>query len=331
MQHMPLPFAHPFIRHLLRCVTALLLCLAPLAQAEAPQQQKQVPGYYRTMLGKIEVTALFDGAFQLDVARLKNARPEDIRQLLARMFVDTKKMQTAVNTYLINTGRHLVLVDAGGGSLYGPTVGKMLANLKTSGYAPEQVDAVIVTHMHGDHIAGLTDAAGRATFPNATVFVAKEDNDYWLSDKVAAASPASWKRIFDGAKNTAAPYLAQNRWQTFTPGTQLVPGITAVDAHGHTPGHTAFAIESGSQRLLIWGDVVHNHAVQFKRPDVTFDFDVDPKQALATRLEIFKKVAKSGELVAGMHLPFPGIGRVRADGNGQYSWVPIEFSPLGTK
>ncbi len=307
---------------------AIFAGLTSLAHAEAPKVQTQVPGYYRMMIGQHEVTALFDGALQMDVKRLTNAQPEDIRKLLTRMFVGTQKMQTAVNTYLINTGRHLVLVDAGGGAIYGSALGGVLANLKAAGYQPEQVDTVIVTHLHGDHIAGLTDANGQPTFPNATVYVDKTENDYWLSDQIAAAAPAEWQRIFVAAKNTAAPYLAQGKWKTFAADAPVVPGIAAVAAPGHTPGHTAFAVESDGQRLLIWGDLVHSHAVQFARPEVAFNFDVDPKQAIATRLAIFKSVAQSGELVAGMHLPFPGIGHVRADDNGAYSWVPVEYAPL---
>jgi glyoxylase-like metal-dependent hydrolase (beta-lactamase superfamily II) len=111
----------------------------------------------------------------------------------------------------------------------------------------------------------------------------------------------------------------------------LVPGITAVKANGHTPGHTAFAVESDGQKLLIWGDLVHAHAVQFADPGVSIEFDVDQKQAIATRKIIFKAMAESRSLVGGMHLPFPGIGHVRADGEGTYSWVPIEFSPLAKR
>ena len=107
----------------------------------------------------------------------------------------------------------------------------------------------------------------------------------------------------------------------------LVPGIQAVKTHGHTPGHTAYAVESKEQKLLIWGDLVHAYSVQFPRPDVAMEFDVNPKQAIATRKSVMKKMAASKTLVAGMHLPFPGIGHVRAEGKG-YAWVPIEYAPM---
>ncbi len=317
-----------FLQYTLCFMAAILLCFSTLARAEAPLAKTQVPGYYRMMLGQFEVTALFDGALQMDVKRLTNAKPEDIQRLLARMFVGSEKMQTAVNAYLINTGTHLVLVDAGGGTIYGPLLGNVLGNMKTAGYRPEQVDTVILTHMHGDHIAGLIDAGGAPVFPNAAIHAAKVESDYWLSPTNAAAAPAEWQRIFKSAHATSAPYSAQGKWKTFSIGTELVPGIKAVATPGHTPGHTAFSIESQGQKLLIWGDLVHSHAVQFAQPEVAFDFDVDPKQAIATRRAVFKSMAESKDLVAGMHLPFPGIGHVRAEGSGVYSWVPVEYTPI---
>lgn len=320
---------HPFAQRMFTFAATTLAALSfASAHAEAPMPRTQVPGYYRMMHGQFEVTALFDGAIQLNVKRLTHAKPEDIQKLLARKFVGSQKMQTAVNTYLINTGKNLVLVDAGGGSIYGPSLGNVLSNLRAAGYRPEQVDTVIVTHLHGDHIAGLLDAKGEPAFPNANILVDKVEHDYWSSQRNADTAPPEWQRIFVSARNTAAPYIRQGKWKTFTPGMQLAHGIKVIAAPGHTPGHTAIAVESDGARLLIWGDLVHSHAVQFARPDVGFDFDVDPKQAVATRLTVFKAVAESGELVAGMHLPFPGIGRVRAEGNGAYSWVPVEYSPI---
>jgi glyoxylase-like metal-dependent hydrolase (beta-lactamase superfamily II) len=200
--------------------------------------------------------------------------------------------------------------------------------MKASGYEPVQVDTVIITHLHGDHVGGLNDASGQPLFPKARILVAQADNDFWLSQKIADGAPAEVQPFFKMARDSAAPYLASGQWQTFSEGSVLVPGIQAVKASGHTPGHTAFAIESEGQKLLIWGDLVHAHAVQFARPGVSIEFDIDQKQAVATRRRLMKTMAASKSLVAGMHLPFPGIGHVRADGKGSYSWVPIEFAPM---
>ena len=314
---------------LILTLTALtLLGLTTLAHAEAPKVQTQVPGYYRMMLGKFEITALYDGAIELDTKLLHNTTPTELNRLLSRMFVGNPKMQTAVNAYLINTGKNLVLVDAGAARLLGPNLGFILQNMRAAGYEPSQVDTVIITHMHRDHIGGLADADGKPLFPKARIFVAKDDNDFWLSQKTADAAPEKMRPMFKTARDTAAPYQKAGQWQTFTEGSVLVPGIAAVKANGHTPGHTAFSVESEGQKLLIWGDLVHAHAVQFANPGVSIEFDVDQKQAIATRKSIFKAMAQSKSLVAGMHLPFPGIGHVRADGEGSYSWVPIEFAPL---
>lgn len=318
------------MRHAMIAVAAAFLYLSPFATAfaEAPPVRTQVPGYYRTMIGQFEITALYDGAIGLDPKLLTNARLADIQKLLAQKFVGTDKMQTAVNGFLVNTGRRLVLVDAGAGRLYGPSLGYMLQNLKASGYSPEQVDAVVITHLHGDHIAGLLDADGKPVFPNADIHVDQADHEHWTSRKNADAAPAERKRFFDVPRMTAEIFSASGKWKTFSPGKELVPGIRSVATYGHTPGHNAFAVESQGQRLLIWGDLVHSHAVQFARPDVAIEFDTDQKQAVATRRAVFKEMAQSKELVAGMHLPFPGIGRVGTDGKGAYTWIPVEYGAL---
>jgi glyoxylase-like metal-dependent hydrolase (beta-lactamase superfamily II) len=306
---------------------AVLLFLAQFAHAEAPLARVQVPGYYRINVGSFEVTALYDGAIELDTKLLKDTGSVDLGRLLARMFVGNPKMQTAVNAYLINTGSHLVLVDTGAAKLFGPSLGFVLENMKAAGYEPAQVDTVVVTHLHGDHMGGLEDASGHPVFPKAKIFVSKEDNDFWLSQKVADSVPAALQPYFKMARDVAAPYQASGQWTPFTEGTELVPGVKAVRAFGHTPGHPAYAVESEGKKLLIWGDVVHAHAVQFAKPGVSIEYDTDRKQAVATRKQLMKALAASKSLVAGMHLPFPGIGHVRAEGRGSYSWVPIEIWP----
>jgi glyoxylase-like metal-dependent hydrolase (beta-lactamase superfamily II) len=320
------------IRHMLALgAAALLMAFSPLVQAEAPKVLTQVPGYYRLQLGQFEITALYDGAIELDAKLLKNAAAADLNRLLSRMFVGNPKMQTAVNAYLINTGANLVLVDAGAAKLFGPSLGFVPQNLKAAGYDPAQVDTVVITHLHPDHVGGLIDEAGRPLFPKAAIWVSTADNDFWLSEKIADSSPPAMQPFFKMARDSAEPYLQSGQWKTFTDGNTIVPGVQAVTANGHTPGHTAYAIASEGQKLLIWGDLVHAHAVQFARPGVSIEFDIDQKQAIATRRRIMKSMAAGKSLVAGMHLPFPGIGRVRAEGKGSYSWVPIEFAPLPGK
>ncbi len=306
----------------------LLFHLSPCAHAEVPKVPTQVPAYYRIQLGQFEITALQDGFTEHDTTVLQNINETDLSHLLSRMFVGNPKMQTSVNTYLINTGTNLVLVDAGAAKMARPTLGYVLQNMKDSGYDPSQVDTIIITHMHSDHIGGLIDAGGEPLFPKATVWVPQTESDFWLSQKNADVASAYIQPNFKKARDTAAPYLASGQWKTFKDGSVLVPGIQAVKTHGHTPGHTAYAVESKGQKLLIWGDLVHAHSIQFAHPGVSMEFDVNPKQAIATRKSILKMMAASKTLVAGMHLPFPGIGHVRAESKVSYAWVPIEYAPM---
>lgn len=320
--------ASPLKNALRRLAVAGLFALgSSLAVADAPLQKTQVPGYYRLMLGQFEVTALYDGAIDLDEKLLKNIDKRDLQRLLAREFLKGPKVQTAVNAYLVNTGKQLILVDAGAAKLFGPGLGNIVDNLKAAGYAPEQVDTVLVTHLHGDHINGLVTPDGQRVFANAEVWSAKADNDFWLSEAIAAQAPKDFQPFFKMSRDAAAPYLAAGKWKTFDSDRELLAGVSSVDTHGHTPGHASYLFQSGDQRLLVLGDLVHNHAVQFARPEVAFEFDNDPKQAVATRKRIFHQAARDRLMVAGMHLPFPGVGHVRKEAKG-YAWVPAEFAPL---
>ncbi|MBK6401724.1 MAG: MBL fold metallo-hydrolase [Rhodocyclaceae bacterium] len=308
-------------------VAGLLMAVVGPSTAGALAQKTQVPGYYRMALGNIEVTALFDGATQLDPKLLKNTSAQEVAKLHARMFVKGPTLQIAVNAYLINSGGKLVLVDAGAAKVLGPKLGQIVTNLKAAGHTPEQVDVVLLTHLHGDHVAGLVDAEGKAVFANAQIWSAKADNDFWLSEEIAAKAPKDFQPFFKMARDAAAPYLKTGQWKTYATDQELLPGIASVAANGHTPGHSGYLVGTGEDRLLIWGDIVHNHAVQFARPQVAIEYDNDPKAAVATRKAIFAKAAREKLLVAGMHLPFPGIGHVRKEASG-YSWVPIDFAPL---
>lgn len=300
----------------------------PALAAPPAQQRTQVPGFYRMALGAVEVTAVYDGYVDLDPKILTGIAANDIQGLIARMFQDsTPGVQTAVNAFLVHTGQNLVLVDTGAAGAFGPTLGGIGANIRAAGYDPTQVDSVLLTHLHGDHAGGLLTMDGKPLFPNATVWAAKEEAAFWLDEAVAAKAPAEAQPFFKIARDAVAPYQAAGRFKTFAAGDEPVPGIRTVAAFGHTPGHTGFLINSGGKSLLAWGDLVHNHAVQFARPEVVIEFDTSKEQALATRRKIFDEAARDQLWIAGAHLPFPGIGHVRAEGGG-YAWVPVEYGPL---
>lgn len=323
---------HILLAALLAAPALVSITVPGIANAAPPaKQMTQVPGYYRMVLGELEVTALYDGYVALDRKLLKGANARDIQSLLARMFVSSGNgVQTAVNAYLINTGTNLILVDAGAAKCFGPTLGSIAGNIRAAGYEPAQVDTVLLTHLHGDHVCGLLEADGKPAFPNATVHVAREEAAFWLDKNTAEKAPKDAQAFFKMAQDAVAPYAEAGKLKEFNAGDSLLPGITSVPAQGHTPGHAGYLFSSGDQQLLVWGDIVHSHAVQFARPEVSIEFDIDSKKAIASRKRIFEEAARKKLWVAGAHLPFPGLGHVRAEKKG-YAWVPVEYAPVTVK
>jgi glyoxylase-like metal-dependent hydrolase (beta-lactamase superfamily II) len=306
---------------------AILAFAAASAIAAAPLFGSQAPGWYRISLGRFEITALSDGTIPAPVDRLlHNIRPAQEKELLDQAYLEAP-VETSVNGFLVNTGKKLVLIDAGAGGLSGPTLGKLIANLKASGYSPEQVDEIYLTHLHGDHVGGITAADGKAVFLNAVVRADAEDVDYWLSQEKLDAAPVDIKKMFKDAMVSITPYAESGRFKPFHGASELTPGIRAIPAYGHTPGHTIYEIDSDGQRLDVWGDLVHVAAVQFPLPTATWT-EFDSKAALTQRLSHFSDAAQKGYCVALAHVAFPGIGRLRAAGVG-YSWVPVVYSNLG--
>ena len=293
--------------------------------AEAPMAKAQAPGWYRMKLGNFEITALSDGTVALPMETLlRNIKPEQIKSLLAHAYLKPP-FETSVNGYLVNTGSKLVLIDTGAAGLFGPTLGKLAANLKASGYQPEQVDEVYITHMHGDHVGGLTTADGKMVFPNAIVRADLREGGHWLDKAKMDAAPGDAKEGFQAAMVSLQPYVAAGRLKPFDGATELVPGVHAVPARGHTPGHTIYAVESQGQKLVVWGDLMHVAAVQFPQPSATMTFDSDSKAAAPQRALNYADAAKTGYFVAVAHISFPGIGKLRAAGKG-YEWVPLNYN-----
>ena len=313
----------------LSVVAALLLCpltapLLPDCYAAAPMAKVQAPGYYRFMLGDFEVTALYDGALLLSVDKLMtNISQAEIRGALANAALTTP-LETSVNAYLINTGSKLVLIDAGTGGEFGPGAGVLLDNLKASGYQPEQVDEIYVTHMHGDHLGGVVKD-GRAAFPNATLHVGRADADLWLDPKKMAAAPADAQDDFKQAVAAVAPYQSTNHFKPIDKDGPLVAGVFAISTPGHTPGHTSYLVESHGQKLYVIGDLIHVGAVQFPDPSATILFDSDEKSAALQRRRIFAKISSEHALLAGAHLSFPGVGHIVQHGTG-YLFLPTNYA-----
>jgi len=306
--------------------TPLIAALfAAPAFAAAPLAGTNAPGFHRIMLGDFEVTAVSDGTVDLPMDKLLKEPADVTVKALARNF-QSVPTETSVNAYLINTGSKLILVDAGAGALFGPTLGKLAANIKAAGYQPEQIDEIYLTHLHPDHVGGLA-ANSQIVFPNAVVRADQRDTDFWLSQANQDKAPADSKGFFQGAVASLSPYAAAQHLKPFNGDTELAPGVRATASYGHTPGHTIYTVESKGKKLVLIGDLIHLGAVQFDHPEVTIGFDSDAKAAAAARAKVFQAVAKEGALVGASHLSFPGLGHLRSNGKG-YQWVPVAYTQL---
>jgi len=304
-------------------LSIFILALATVAGAAVPMSKAPQPGYFRFMVGDFEVTAISDGTVDLPMDQLMNAPKEKVDAAAKKAFLPMP-VEASVNGYLINTGTKLVLVDTGAGNLFGPTLGKFVANLKAAGYQPEQVDEIYITHMHADHVGGLA-SDGKLNFPNAVVRADKRDADYWLSKENLEKADKDHKGFFQGAQAMLGPYVAAGKFKAFDGDTDLVPGVKAHSSYGHTAGHTTYIVESKGQKLELWGDLMHFAAMQFADPSVTIKFDSDTKSAEAQRKKAYADAAKNGYWVGAAHLPFPGVGHLVASGNG-YTFIPINYT-----
>ena len=279
---------------------------------------EQIKPVYHRRIGDIVVTAVSDGTLERTHEMMLDVSAEDGKRYLDAAF--RPAFVLSINAFLIRSGQHLALVETGSGQYLGPGAGHLLANLAAAGVAPDEIGTILLTHMHPDHSAGLTDmTTGRANYPNAELVVHENEPRHWFDDAAMARGTEREKRLmFQQAREQAAPY--RDRTRTFTGG-EVLPGVTALPIPGHTPGHTGYLIESSGQRLLIWGDVVHMPEVQVPRPEVAMVVDTDPTAAVASRRRIFDLAASERLLVTGMHLHFPGFAHVVREAAG-YRLVP---------
>ena len=272
----------------------------------------QVPGVYRRRVGDVLVTALSDGSIVLPPQVFVGVSPEEA-EAMRRAAGLRPPFAAAINTFMLQWPGKTVLVDTGTGGLMGPTTGQAAANLQAAGVAPEEVDAILMTHLHGDHFGGLVDASSKANFPRAELYVADSELAYWSDDQARAAAPEGRQDAFDRARRSVGAY--GNRLHRFGDG-ELLPGVTAIAMPGHTPGHTGFMLTGPDERLVIWGDLMNGPPVQASKPEVSLVFDVDPALGAATRRRVLQQAVAEDWLVAGMHLPFPAFSHVARQGDG---------------
>ena len=284
--------------------------------------QAQVPGVHHRRVGDILVTALHDGHQDAPLATLTGIAPEEAAAMLRAAFRPVPR-RTQVQAFLIRSGDRTALVDAGLGPV-GPSVGRLAANLAAAGVAPAEVDTLLMTHLHRDHVGGLLDGDGRPVFAQAALHLHEAEHAHWLDDTAMAAAGDDARAR--GAVTLARAAIAAHagRLRPFFGG-EVFPGVTALPLPGHTPGHTGFLIASGGHSLLVWGDIVHVPEIQAPRPEVGMAVDVDRDAAIATRRRIFDQVATDRLAVAGMHLHFPAFAHLAREG-AAYRLVPDAWS-----
>ena len=311
-------------RSLLGSALALPVMAAPV-MAAAPPMGGQAPSFFRYKVGDFQVTAIHDGiAFRSLDGFVPNAPPGALEQAMRAAFLPADKLPITFTTLVVNTGSKLVLIDSGNGEFAAPTAGKWAENFRAAGFEPSQVDTVIISHFHGDHINGLRGRDGSAVFPNAQVMVPEAEWAYWTSESEEARAREGLKGTFANTKRVFGPMqkdVATYRWDQ-----EVVPGITALRADGHTPGHTAFAITSGDARLMVLSDTTNHPALFARHPTWSAVFDQDGPAAAATRIRLLDLAATERMQVAFYHAPFPATGHIERDGDG-FRLAPLMWTP----
>jgi glyoxylase-like metal-dependent hydrolase (beta-lactamase superfamily II) len=300
---------------------------APVAgHASAPMSGKQAPGFYRFKLGGYEVTILHDGArsFPMPDKFVTNVSKDRALAEAAGSFMPAGKVTVPFNPTLINTGSKLVLLDAGNGPSPDGLVGQLFPNLAAAGVKPEDIDIVVISHLHPDHINGLRTQAGDIAFPNATIIAPELDWAFWMNDdNMAKATTPIDKNYFANTRKILGGL--DERIGHYSWGKEVAPGITAIATPGHTPGHTSFAIASGNSRMMVQSDVTNIPEFFLRNPDWHVAYDHDPELAQKTRHKFYDMAATEKMLVAGYHFAFPSAGYVEKAGAG-YRLVPVAWS-----
>ncbi len=285
------------------------------AFAAAPMSDTPSAGALRYKIGDFEVTALLDGYIDVTPELVVGYDEADGRRLRDEALIEGNAVRIPVNAYLVNTGERLILVDAGtSATALGPTVGHLSKALASVGVSPDQVDALLITHMHPDHLFGAVDEAGNRVFGNAELILPEADNAFWFDDAAMNAAPEALRSFFLGARNAANAYKGA---QTLISGNaEILPGVRPIALPGHTPGHTGYMFDSNGETLVIAGDIIHMTVYQLARPDWGIGFDVDAGLAASTRKSFFDQASADRLFFAGAHIPFPGMGRVVREDEG---------------
>ncbi len=272
-------------------------------------------GFHRFRIGGFTGTTLFDGTARQPLEGfVGNATVPEVQAVLAESGLPTDHYLTPYTVTVVDTGRALVMFDAGTGGQLSPAAGRVAANMAAAGLDPARITHVVFTHFHGDHITGLTTAQNQAVFPNAEIVVPAGEWRFWNDTANEGPAPARQKPNFANTARRFGPY--QGKVRQVQDGQEALPGIRAVASFGHSPGHTCWLVTDGNAQFMVLGDVTHRPELFARRPDLQVMFDFDPVAAVATRRRILDRVAADRIHVSGYHFPFPAHGHIARDGNG---------------
>lgn len=285
------------------------------AFARAPKLGTQAPYFHRFKLGDAEVTVVSDGQLPLGdpSGAFLGVPKEEVARMLTDNFMSPTNVVLEQNAPIVNFGERLVLFDTGMGSskAFGPTTGRLIKSINEAGIKPEDIDAVVFSHAHIDHIGGVVDDGNKVLFPNAQFYLAQSDFDFW-TDEAKLGSPL--KDFVAHARKNLMP--VRDRIKFFKDGEQFLPGVTAIAAPGHTVGHTMFNVKSAGKSFIFMGDLSHHSVLLLERPRMEFAYDSDPKQAAATRVRLLDTIAANKTAVMSYHFAWPGFGHVVKAGDG---------------
>ncbi len=297
------------------------------ARAAAPAARTQGPGVYRYRLGDYQLTALYDGIWYLpmDEKFIRNAGVAQVDKALAAAFLPPRVLPVSFTALMVNTGSKLVLIDTGTAGQIADTAGVMLDNLKVAGVAPGDIDTIAISHFHPDHIDGIKTKDGANVFPNAEILVPEPEWAFWMDDGNMSRTSGAVHRYFLNARRIFKDIAGEVR--RFRPGAEVAPGIVSIPAFGHTPGHTAFAIHSGSASLLAMSDTARNPYLFVRHPDWQPIFDMDGPTAAQARRAMLERAAAERMFVEAYHFPFPACGHIVRSGAG-FEFEPVIWAPL---